>query len=384
MSTVETSLPRPVVRRSPGRALPLSRYADPDVFAAELEHAFRREWLLVGRADEVAEPGDYLAIDVLDEPLVVARGDDGRLRGLSRLCSHRGFPLVEEGTGHTRRFRCGYHRWTFRTDGSLAGAPLAADLDGFDAADRCLPEVPVEEWLGFVFVCLDPDVAPLAPRVEPVAAGLAPFDPAAMVSVVLTDEVWACNWKLGLENASESYHHTGTHPTTVGPFAPPTGSWVEPGGDQWALHRTTIVDGAARTVSADDAAPAVGIEPLDHLIDLPADEADAFRCYTIFPSAVVLMWRSACTWLTFLPEAPDRTRVRTGVAYPAAIRSDPRWPELADHLTARTNAVNHEDRDALERLQRACRSRLAQPGPLVPQEGVLAQLYQYLAHRTSP
>jgi phenylpropionate dioxygenase-like ring-hydroxylating dioxygenase large terminal subunit len=342
----------------------LHRYVDPAVYAAEVEGAFRRGWLLVGRSEQVAGPGDYLAVDVIGEPLLLVRDDAGALHCHSRLCTHRNMPLVEEGAGHAARFTCGYHLWSFRLDGSLIGAPLTGSVDGFDPGACGLVGLPVEEWLGFVFVSLDPTIGPLAERLVEVTDALAPYDVASMRSLAHRDERWPVNWKLGVENASESYHHVGTHAETVGPFAPPVGSWVEPGSPHWALHRTRIV-GPPRS----DA---------DELVSLPDDEWAAFRCYTIFPSTVILVWRSSCNWLSFLPEAPDRTRLLTGMLYPAAAATEESWEDLRRSVPLRFDAINHEDRDQLTRLQAVTGSRLGVRGPLVPQEGVLAELQRYL------
>jgi phenylpropionate dioxygenase-like ring-hydroxylating dioxygenase large terminal subunit len=346
-------------------ALPLRRYSDPEVFDAEVERLFRREWLLVGRGDQLGTVGDYLAIDIVDEPIIVTRDDRGHLRCFSRLCTHRNLPLVDEGFGRASRFTCGYHLWTFRLDGSLIGAPLTNELEGFDAASCGLTELPVEEWLGFVFVSLDVDVQPLADRVQSITDAIDGYRLAGMASVATCDEVWPVNWKLGVENASESYHHPGTHAATVGPFAPPNGSTVEVGTEHWALHRTPINSRAA------SAGP-------DDLIPLPPEELAAFRCYTIFPSTVILLWRGSCNWLSFLPIAPDRTRLLAGMMFPAEVATEPQWEEARAQVATRFDEINGEDREMLSRLQAVTRARLGRPGPLVRQEGVLVELYRYL------
>lgn len=48
--------------------LPPRIYADPDVFAAEQLRILRREWLPIGFLDQVRNPGDYFATDILGEP----------------------------------------------------------------------------------------------------------------------------------------------------------------------------------------------------------------------------------------------------------------------------------------------------------------------------
>ena len=41
--------------------LPLSCYSSPEFFELEMERIFMKEWLCVGRTDQVAKPGDYVA-----------------------------------------------------------------------------------------------------------------------------------------------------------------------------------------------------------------------------------------------------------------------------------------------------------------------------------
>src|SRR5262249_62342757 len=55
-------------------ALPPVIYTSPEFYAFEKEAIFAHEWLCVGRADQVPEPGDWYATTIVDEPLIVVRG----------------------------------------------------------------------------------------------------------------------------------------------------------------------------------------------------------------------------------------------------------------------------------------------------------------------
>ena len=53
------------------------------------------------------------------------------MRVLYNRCAHKGTPLVTEKSGNTGRFfRCPYHAWTYRLDGTLRAVPLAAGYEG--------------------------------------------------------------------------------------------------------------------------------------------------------------------------------------------------------------------------------------------------------------
>src|SRR5882724_2902557 len=129
--------------------LPPTAYFSPDLQHLELDRIFRREWLCVGRQEQVPKPGDYYTIDVVGEPVVVVRGEDGVVRALNTICRHRYMPVVE-GAGNLKRFTCPYHSWMYGLDGNLAAAPYMEGSARFDKATCRLPEYRLESWYGFL------------------------------------------------------------------------------------------------------------------------------------------------------------------------------------------------------------------------------------------
>ncbi|PWG73991.1 (2Fe-2S)-binding protein, partial [Enterococcus hirae] len=81
-------------------------------------------WLNVGRIEDIPDPGDYRVVDldILQASLILVRGQDGVVRGFHNACTHRG-NKVAEGSGNTKGFACGFHGWTFNTEGDLAFVP---------------------------------------------------------------------------------------------------------------------------------------------------------------------------------------------------------------------------------------------------------------------
>ena len=144
-------------------------------------------------------------------------------------------PLVS-GTGSTRWIVCPYHLWSYGRDGALHTAPLMDDAADFDIEQCRLPQLAVEEWQGFVFVSMDADAAPLAPRLEPLAERLAPYGLARLViaDTIEFDSPW--NWKLLVENFMEAYHHIGAHRDTFQVSNPAKDSFVvDNEGGPWSL-----------------------------------------------------------------------------------------------------------------------------------------------------
>ena len=107
------------------RTIPWSWYSDPAVLQIEQERIFRRSWQYVGRADELPEPGSFLATRVADVPVLLVRDGEHVLRAFLNVCRHRG-SLLCEGSGTRATIQCPYHAWTYALDGSLTAAPRLA------------------------------------------------------------------------------------------------------------------------------------------------------------------------------------------------------------------------------------------------------------------
>jgi phenylpropionate dioxygenase-like ring-hydroxylating dioxygenase large terminal subunit len=94
-----------------------------------------------------------------------------------------------------------------RLDGRLLGAPAMERTAGFVKSEWGLPNLLVEEWLGFLFVNFDRAAQPLAPTLAAYEPYLQHYDlsnAASPGSFTLTDLPW--NWKVMFENFNDGYH----------------------------------------------------------------------------------------------------------------------------------------------------------------------------------
>jgi len=191
--------------------LPSHLYTEPDAYDAEVEKIFRRSWQVVGHHDQVANAGDYFTTELVGEPLLLARGGDGKLRGFYNVCRHRAGPPAE-GCGSRKLFRCGYHGWTYGLDGSLISATEIEGVEGFRAEDFALAPVRVEEWFNLVFVNLDGDAAPLRENLGELPRQAEKFQFAGMKLFERRAYEMKCNWKTYADNYLEGYHLPSVHP----------------------------------------------------------------------------------------------------------------------------------------------------------------------------
>lgn len=342
------------------RSLPGWAYCDADVFRTEWAGPLRDGWHCLGRVDEVPEPGDYFTVTLLDEPLLVIRGDDGRVRSLSNLCRHRGMPLAE-GRGNARRLVCSYHAWTYGRDGALLRAARMENA-AFDPAACHLPEFPCEIWQGFLYTSLAAGPAPFAPPLAPLGAVLDRYQSADFRLVHVAQEDWATNWKCLVENFMEGYHLSVVHPQTLHGYTPTGLARKTVSGPGFTSYAANYPDGTDRGQGAPG---------------LTKEERQRSFLFSVFPCQVASQAASLLVSLTILPRAPDRITVK----WTMSVRGDDLDDATIAQRIALWETVNREDREKLERMQPALASRHADGGPLAgaDYEGTIRDFHRWLA-----
>jgi len=191
-----------------------------EVWDEERARIWWGDWVAFGRAEEVADPGDYVVRDVAGESVFVVRSAEGRLNGFYNVCSHRGTKFLDdEDRGNRRKaFTCPYHAWTYDLDGRLIGTPNVRENELFDRSSYPLHPIAVDEYAGFVFVNLADRPRPLMDALTQGTESMTAFERFAMqdlrIGVRLVYEVEA-NWKIIVENYNECLHCPTVHPELV-------------------------------------------------------------------------------------------------------------------------------------------------------------------------
>jgi choline monooxygenase len=193
--------------------LPAGWYTDPYVYARERRLIFARNWSVLARADQVANPGCYSAGYVAGWPVFVVRDSVGVLRGFHNFCRHRAGPVISGSSGHCDLLRCPYHGWTYGLDGAPQKTPgFVRDAAVNPAAMSLLP-IAVQIWNGIVFVCLQDrgiDLEQWLGEIVLLAHAFPQVDDMVFHSEVVSEgEV---NWKSYGDNSAEGYHLGSVHP----------------------------------------------------------------------------------------------------------------------------------------------------------------------------
>ena len=202
-------------------------YVSEEVFQLEMEHMFPNSWVYVGHDSQVPNPGDYFGTTIGTQPVLLVRHTDGKVHVLHNRCPHKGTRITSETCGNTGKFfRCPYHAWSFKTDGSLLAIPLKKGYEntGFEqshAAPGMAPVRHVRNYRGFVFAKINDGGLDFE---EFFGESLSSFDnmvdrsPVGQLKVAggVLRYMHNCNWKMLVENQTDTCHPMVAHESSAG------------------------------------------------------------------------------------------------------------------------------------------------------------------------
>ncbi len=199
-------------------------FTDPALFELEMRHIFEGNWVFVAHESQLAKPHDFLTTTIGRQPVVLMKQANGGIGGFINVCSHRGARVCREKRGNKKIFSCGFHGWSYDSAGALVnvtdekGGAYPASFDRRNFGLR--PVAKLENYRGFIFASLNPDVVPLT---EYLAGARAFIDLYADQSQDgkfellrgSTRYTYKGNWKLQVENGLDGYHVDAVHANYV-------------------------------------------------------------------------------------------------------------------------------------------------------------------------
>jgi phenylpropionate dioxygenase-like ring-hydroxylating dioxygenase large terminal subunit len=368
MQTKIRTIPQAVAAGA--KTLPQKYFVSPEVFEAEQEKIFSRQWLLVGHQSQIVKAGDYFVAEVAEESLIIARDQRSTIRGFYNVCRHRGTRLCEEQSGHSLAIQCPYHAWTYGLDGRLIGSPHMDEVAGFDKTQYSLQPVSLGIWEGFIFVSLARKPIPLEEWFAPLAGKFSHWNLPALKSVQRVEYDVRANWKLMFENYSECYHCPGVHPmlSKVSPYDSAENDLTE-GPFLGGFMR--INKGKSLTMSGEACALRIDHPPSPSYGAAGEQEGkDRAFYYSIFPNMLLSVHPEYVMVHQLWPQAPDRTLIVCDwFFHPEASKRDDFNPEDAIEFW---DVTNKQDWHVCELSQQGIASRAYEPGPYSSRESIPA------------
>jgi phenylpropionate dioxygenase-like ring-hydroxylating dioxygenase large terminal subunit len=336
-------------------------YLDPDLYAREVASVLAANWLPVCRADQLERSGSRVAVTLAGRPVVAVR-DRETVRVLANVCAHRGSMLLDDGCGAGSTLVCPYHRWSYRLDGSLIGAPLHDDPDLDGVGLRTLRHA---IWEGFVMVNLSGDAIDPAESLAGLSHELAPWRWSEMVTVASRRFQSTWNWKVMVENWIECYHHLGAHRESVEPFQPArTTRITDSAGAPWAAMIVDTLDG-------------VEGPPEKWMPGIERDRSKDLSVWGAFPLLLGGSVAGYGFWLHVLPIDVGRHDVTWHLVVHPSQRERFEAGE-ASRLMDIFASVHSEDMVACARVQTGLASGLLEQLRLAPLESTIADFQRWV------
>ena len=202
------------------------QYFSEDQHRAELRHLFQPAWHPVATTGELARPGMFVTVELLETPLLL-RNMEGELVAFLNVCPHRHSRLTDKARGTSPQLKCQYHGWEFDNRGRTGKIPDARAFRPWDRENSCLRKYRVETLGEVVFVCLEDSSPGLREWLGPLAEVWAANYGGDFRHAATWEQEFPCNWKVVLENSLESYHIPQVHPKTFKEFPPEANAWHE-------------------------------------------------------------------------------------------------------------------------------------------------------------
>lgn len=348
-------------------------FADPAIARTEAEQVFGRVPFIAAHSSELPQPNTFVSTPLPRNDAVLVRGRDGTVRAFVNMCRHRGARLVGETSGSCRRFSCGYHGWSYDSDGTLVSITYPDSFGDVDKTNLGLVELPCEERHGFVWVVDDPkadiDVERwLGPDMDEL---LGSYDLGGLLSYQPRSFTEPVNWKVLHDAFLDGYHIKFAHPNSAARQVHTNVYFTEQRGRHWRF-----------------ASPRKNIEPWIDGSDLdgPPTLSNIIVTHFVAPNCTLLQLDDNFQVLTFRPvgDDPARSIMEMRVLVPPVEATDldaEQWTAIWDKNWHILDAVlAAEDFPIVRDIQRAYANAAASSAVLGRNEVLNQAFHREIAH----
>ena len=221
-------------------SVPIANFTSAEHLQKELE-VFRNQPLVAAMSSEVPEAGSFVTRDVLGTPLLITRQKSGEVAVFRNMCRHRGGKVELEEKGRKLFFVCGYHGWSYDSEGALRGVPYEDHLGPVDRGCNGLLRISSEERHGIIWADFsdrtDRGVVDFLGEADAKFADYAVDDTIVYMDKKIEVRI---NWKLVIDGAIDVLHPQFLHPHGVGKLIETNASlWDQFGrhGRSWSAYK---------------------------------------------------------------------------------------------------------------------------------------------------
>lgn len=311
-------------------------YNSDETFNLECKKLFDEYYHFGAHISELQNESDFYRIDAAGRNIVLWN-DSGTIKAFENCCPHRGCRIIdkEEGCG---KMICPYHGWTFHS-GKVA-IPSKNDFNQSDIENISLKYYSVEQCGNFIFFSPSPKQS-LKDQLGDFYNDVEKMSYSINSRVDKNPQSFDSNWKIGVENALESYHVSFVHPSTLQPLSLQNGTinysnansfWHSPIGNSKVNNK---------------------LQKVDLMFNREFNENNYFSLF-VFPfSMISSTYGYSYAFQTFFPEKTDKTNFisRTYSVNGNDLKS------FYDNVIAVNKQIFQEDAEVCNKMQLALNSR---------------------------
>ena len=361
--------------------LPAHFYFDRAQYDRELNRIWYRNWIYVGRSEDLQQPRAFRTFEIGDQRVLLVRDDADVLHGYYNTCRHRGSALCREAHGQfrTASIVCPYHAWVYDLHGKLLRTSSKSHAQGFDVEDFPLYRISVQEWCGCVFVALSADPAPLQQNFDLPLTRLDHWSLGELRRGHLFTKTMQCNWKIFWENYNECLHCPGVH-RQLSQLVPIFGRGLleERDDPEWRNHTGSDdpkFKGGLRSGAATWSLNGLGVGP--PLPGLTAEDRQAAHVYlTSYPSVFIVGHPDYVRLVRLRPLGPEQTEMCVEYLFAPQTLADPRFD--LNNAVKFADRVMTEDAQVCELNQLGMRALPHRGGVLMPEEYAVLQFHDWV------
>lgn len=197
-----------------GFSLEQAFYTNAEVFEAEWQSIFKKNWLFAGNTAQIPKAGDYFLYHLQKDSIIIILGSNGEVYAHYNTCRHRGSAICLHEKGNAPKLICPYHQWVYDKDGTLLNARMMPD--DFCKEEYNLHSVNVKVVEGLIFISLANESPSFDAIEKSLSPYLKPFEINKAKVAAIKNYTLTANWKLVAENFRECYHCGGAHPEYCG------------------------------------------------------------------------------------------------------------------------------------------------------------------------
>lgn len=327
--------------------LPNEHYVSEEVYQEEKHQVLFKSWAALDVAKNIPDAGDAKPIDFMGMPLLMVRDRDGSVSVFQNTCRHRGMTLISKPSKVRGLITCPYHGWCYGTKGDLRSTPNVGGMgenthDSIENEKLALFTLRSHVWNDIIFINVSAD----APKFEDYASDLLErwqeFDQPIFhggEKSSFTMEI-KTNWKLAVENFSESYHLPFIHPDLN------TYSRIE---DHYNIDEAEVYCGQGTTVykQLKDASGTT----LPEFKKLSSKWDEGAEYVTLFPNTILGIHRDHFFVMILQPVGVGVTLEHTHLYYPSDPKKNPENAIIFERNAALWKQVFSEDIKVVEGMQ---------------------------------